>query len=53
MAGTKQRTRVNVDLEPVEAKRLRALASEAERSLSAEVRLAIRAHLEKYGRRGR
>lgn len=36
-----------IDLEPSEIKRLRANAAEHERSLAAEVRLAVREYLER------
>lgn len=53
MATPKARTRLTLDLDPGERKRLEALAAENERSLSQECRLAIRQYLEKLSRRSR
>lgn len=47
MATVSKRTRLLVDLDPVEKKQLQTLADVAERTLSAEVRLAIRDWLAK------
>lgn len=53
MATEAQRSRLVVDLDPSEKKKLRLLAAQAERSMSAEVRIAIRDHLDKQTRRSR
>lgn len=50
MATIRTRTRVALDLEPQEIKRLRASAAENERTLAAEVRLAVRDYLDKLSR---
>lgn len=54
MATIKTRTRIAVDLDPTERKRLQSLADENERSLAQECRLAIRRHLDAMAKgRGR
>lgn len=53
MAVIKKRTRITLDLDPSERKRLQSYADENERSLSQELRLAVREYLEKLSRRRR
>jgi hypothetical protein len=53
MATIKTRTRILVDLEPSQRKRLQSNADDHERSLAAEVRLALREYLDNLDRKRR
>jgi hypothetical protein len=53
VATIKTRTRITLDLDPSERKRLQSHADANERSLSQELRLAVREYLDKLNRRAR